>query len=56
MKGGSYFYPSSSWRYVQGGPRPLTYRQYLLRVSPDFERNARVGFRCVKDAKQYGKE
>ncbi len=51
MKGGSYFNPSSSWWYVQGGPRPLTYRQYLLRVSPGFERNATVGFRCVKDAK-----
>jgi formylglycine-generating enzyme required for sulfatase activity len=49
MKGGSYFNPSSSWWYVQGGPRPLNYRQYLLRVSPGFERNATVGFRCVKD-------
>ena len=52
MKGGSYFNPSSSWWYVQGGPRPLTYRQFLLRVSPGFERNATVGFRCVKDAEQ----
>jgi iron(II)-dependent oxidoreductase len=50
MKGGSYFNPSSSWWYVQGGPRPLTYRQYLLRVSPGFERNATVGFRCMEDA------
>lgn len=49
MKGGSYFNPSSSWWYVQGGARPLTYRQYLLRVSPGFERNATVGFRCVED-------
>lgn len=49
MKGGSYFNPSSSWWYVQGGPRPLTYRQYLLRVSQGFERNATVGFRCVAD-------
>jgi len=52
MKGGSYFNPSSSWWYVQGGPRPLTYRQYLLRVSPGFERNSTVGFRCVKDCEQ----
>lgn len=51
MKGGSFFNPSSSWWYVQGGPRPLTYRQYLLRVSEGFERNATVGFRCVKDEK-----
>jgi formylglycine-generating enzyme required for sulfatase activity len=49
MKGGSYFKPSSSWWYVQGGPRELHYRQYLLRVSQGFERNATVGFRCVAD-------
>jgi formylglycine-generating enzyme required for sulfatase activity len=49
MKGGSYFKPSSSWWYVQGGPRELHYRQMLLRVSPGFERNATIGFRCVKD-------
>lgn len=49
MKGGSYFNPSSSWWYVQGGPRELHYRQFLLRVSQGFERNATVGFRCVKD-------
>jgi formylglycine-generating enzyme required for sulfatase activity len=49
MKGGSYFNPSSSWWYVQGGPRELHYRQHLLRVSQGFERNATVGFRCVKD-------
>jgi formylglycine-generating enzyme required for sulfatase activity len=49
MKGGSYFNPSSSWWYVQGGPRELHYRQHLLRVSQCFERNATVGFRCVKD-------
>ena len=51
MKGGSYFKPSSSWWYVQGGPRELHYRQYLLRVSQGFERNATVGFRCVLDGK-----
>jgi len=49
LKGGSYFKPSSSWWYVQGGPRELHYRQMLLRVSQGFERNATVGFRCVKD-------
>ena len=51
MKGGSYFKPSSSWWYVQGGPRELHYRQFLLRVSQGFERNATVGFRCVVDKK-----
>ena len=49
MKGGSFFNPSSSWWYIQGGPRELHYRQHLLRVSPGFERNATVGFRCVRD-------
>ncbi|HMJ68198.1 MAG TPA: SUMF1/EgtB/PvdO family nonheme iron enzyme [Cyclobacteriaceae bacterium] len=49
MKGGSCFKPSSSWWYVQGGPRELHYRQFLLRVSAGFERNATVGFRCVGD-------
>jgi formylglycine-generating enzyme required for sulfatase activity len=50
MKGGSYYKPSGSWWYVQGGPKPLHYRQMLLRVSAGFERNNTVGFRCVKDA------
>lgn len=51
LKGGSYFKPSSSWWYVQGGPRELSYQQFLLRVDQGFERNATVGFRCVKDFK-----
>lgn len=50
VKGGSYFLPSSSFWYIQGGPRELNFRQYLLRISPSFERKATVGFRCVKDA------
>ncbi|HEX6846454.1 MAG TPA: SUMF1/EgtB/PvdO family nonheme iron enzyme [Chitinophagaceae bacterium] len=50
MKGGSYYHPGGSWWYVQGGPKPLHYRQMLLRVSQGFERNATVGFRCVRDA------
>ncbi|WP_167619335.1 formylglycine-generating enzyme family protein [Maribellus sediminis] len=49
IKGGSYFKAKDSWWYVRGGPQPLTYRQKLLRVSQGFERNATVGFRCVKD-------
>ena len=49
MKGGSFYKPTSSWWYVQGGPQPVTHRQMLLLVSPGFDRNATVGFRCVKD-------
>lgn len=51
LKGGSYYLPASSWWYVEGGPRELTYSQKWLRVSPGFERNATTGFRCVKDRK-----
>jgi formylglycine-generating enzyme required for sulfatase activity len=50
MRGGSYYNPTSSWWYVKGGAQPLNRTQMLLRVSPGFERNATVGFRCVKDA------
>lgn len=49
LKGGSSFKPTSSWWYVQGGSQPLTHQQILLRVSEGFERNATVGFRCVRD-------
>jgi formylglycine-generating enzyme required for sulfatase activity len=50
MRGGSYYNPTSSWWYVKGGLQPLNKTQMLLRVSPGFERNATVGFRCVVDA------
>jgi len=50
MKGGSYYKPTSSWWYVQGGPQPVSHQQMLLLVSPGFDRNETVGFRCVKDA------
>lgn len=50
MKGGSFYKPTSSWWYVQGGPQPVDHQQMLLRVTPPFDRNATVGFRCVKDA------
>lgn len=49
IRGGSYFHPKSSWWYVQGGLQPLDKRQMLLLVSPGFDRNATVGFRCVMD-------
>ena len=50
LKGGSYYRAASSWWYVEGGPRELTYSQKLMRIGPGFERNATTGFRCVKDA------
>jgi formylglycine-generating enzyme required for sulfatase activity len=49
MKGGSHYRPASSWWYVKGGPQPVTWHQQLLLVSPGFDRNSTVGFRCVKD-------
>ncbi len=50
IRGGSYYNPESSIWYVKGGPQPLDHTQMLLLVSPGFNRNATVGFRCVKDA------
>ncbi len=52
IRGGSYYHPTSSWWYVEGGPQPLNKSQMLLRVSSGFERNATVGFRCVKDVEE----
>ncbi len=49
MKGGSFYEPVSSGWYVQGGPQPVTRQQMLLLANPGLNRNATVGFRCVKD-------
>lgn len=49
LKGGSYYRPTSSSWYVEGGPQPLHRQQQLLRVSSGFERNATIGFRCMAD-------
>jgi len=51
IRGGSFYNPTSSVWYVKGGPQPADNPQILLMVSPGFDRNATVGFRCVKDAK-----
>jgi formylglycine-generating enzyme required for sulfatase activity len=50
LKGGSFYKPTSSWWYVQGGPQPINHQQMLLLVSPGFDRNSTVGFRCMKDS------
>jgi formylglycine-generating enzyme required for sulfatase activity len=49
IRGGSFFKPDSSWWYIQGGPQPLDKTQIMLMVSQGYDRNATVGFRCVKD-------
>ena len=49
IRGGSYYRPDSSWWYIEGGPQQLDKTQIMLMVSPGFDRNATVGFRCVKD-------
>ena len=49
IRGGSYYKPSSSWWYLEGGPQPLNKTQMLLLVSPGFDRSSTLGFRCVKD-------
>ncbi len=50
IRGGSYYNPTASVWYIKGGPQPADNPQILLMVSPGFDRNATVGFRCVKDA------
>ncbi|MCX6134234.1 MAG: SUMF1/EgtB/PvdO family nonheme iron enzyme [Ignavibacteriales bacterium] len=52
VRGGSFYNPSSSVWYIKGGPQPVDNPQILLMVSPALDRNATVGFRCVKDAAQ----
>jgi gamma-glutamyl hercynylcysteine S-oxide synthase len=49
IRGGSFYKPDSSWWYIQGGPQPLDKTQIMLMVSQGYDRNATVGFRCVKD-------
>lgn len=52
VRGGSHYNPTASYWYVKGGPQPVDNPQILLMVSPALDRNATVGFRCVKDAVQ----
>jgi formylglycine-generating enzyme required for sulfatase activity len=51
LRGGSYFSPTSSIWYIRGGPWRVNEEQLLLLVSPGFDRNATIGFRCAKDAR-----
>ena len=52
LRGGSYYNPSGSEWYVRGGPWRIDQHQMLLMVGPGLDRNATVGFRCVKDAQE----
>ncbi len=52
IKGGSFYKPSNSMWYLQGGPQPAVHRQMLLRISQGLDRSETVGFRCVVDAVQ----
>lgn len=49
IRGGSYYHPDQSIWYVTGGPLPADHPEMLLLVSPGLDRNATVGFRCVRD-------
>jgi formylglycine-generating enzyme required for sulfatase activity len=49
IRGGSFYRPTASWWYIQGGPQANDRTQILLRTSPGFDRSATVGFRCVCD-------
>lgn len=50
IRGGSFYDPTSSIWYVKGGPWPVHRQQMLLRGGAGLDRNATVGFRCVRDA------
>ena len=50
IRGGSCYDPTASVWYVQGGPQRVDNPQILLMVGQGLDRNATVGFRCVKDA------
>ncbi|MDD8031948.1 MAG: SUMF1/EgtB/PvdO family nonheme iron enzyme [Acidobacteriota bacterium] len=52
IKGGSYYSPEASIWYPKSGPLRVTRQQILLLISPGLNRNATVGFRCLKDAFQ----
>jgi len=52
IKGGSYYSPEASIWYPKSGPLPVNRQQILLLISPGLDRNATVGFRCLKDAVQ----
>lgn len=50
IRGGSYYHPTQSIWYVTGGPLPVDHPEMLLLMAPGLDRNATVGFRCVKDS------
>jgi formylglycine-generating enzyme required for sulfatase activity len=50
IRGGSFYNPTSSWWYIQGGPQPNHRTQMMLQTSPGFDRSGTVGFRCVCDS------
>ena len=49
IRGGSFYNPKASVWYIQGGPQRVDNPQILLMVGQGLDRNATVGFRCVKD-------
>lgn len=51
IRGGSYYHPTQSIWYVTGGPLPADHPEMLLLMAPGLDRNATVGFRCVRDAR-----
>jgi len=50
IRGGSFYAPEKSEWYVKSGPLAVDRVQILLLIAPGLDRNATVGFRCVKDA------
>lgn len=52
IRGGSFYHPDQSIWYVTGGPLPADHPEMLLLVSPGLDRNATVGFRCIRDVEK----
>ncbi|MDI6699018.1 MAG: SUMF1/EgtB/PvdO family nonheme iron enzyme [Candidatus Saccharicenans sp.] len=52
IKGGSHYSPEASIWYPKSGPLPVARQQTLLLLSPGLDRNATIGFRCLRDAVQ----
>ncbi len=54
IRGGSFYFPTTSPWYVTGGPLPVDHPEVLLMVAPSLDRCATIGFRCVAGAiKEY---
>jgi len=50
LKGGSWYVPTGSKWFFDGGPKPVTWGAKLILLWPGWDRCATIGFRCVVDS------